>query len=139
MTFFIATMDYDTMTLRYANAGHCSPWHVRKSTEIGPPKAKLLLGAGPRLGEKPEIHDIEEKSISIESGDMLVFYTDGLFEGKNLKGEMYGKKRARKVIESNYSKGESAVMTTLVKDFMAFNGNKSLDDDLTLVIASILK
>jgi sigma-B regulation protein RsbU (phosphoserine phosphatase) len=137
MTFFIGILDFDKMEMVYANAAHCPPWFI--APESGKPtKARMLMSAGPRLGETPEIEHIEEHTVALKSGDTIVFYTDGLLEGKNPEGAMYGKKRSRKVVETNYTRGEEQLVAAIVKDFLDFNGPKPLDDDLTLVAARIL-
>src|SRR5262249_37025683 len=128
MTFFIGTFDFESKKLTYVNAGHCSPWLVRKAGDTAPAKARLLLGAGPRLGENNNVEKIEEQSVPIQENDMIIFYTDGLLEGKDKSGEQYGKKRARKLIEANFPRGDSTVLGALIKDFMGFNGDKPLDD-----------
>jgi serine phosphatase RsbU (regulator of sigma subunit) len=136
MTFFISIIDFEKKTITYANAAHCPPWLVR-SGGGKPAKARILLSAGPRLGEGPEYPDIEEFTMPLEPNDLLLFFTDGLLEGKNADGAMYGKKRARNVLEANYGHSEEHVLNVLVKDFMDHNGDKALDDDLTLVAVAI--
>jgi serine phosphatase RsbU (regulator of sigma subunit) len=136
MTFFIGIIDFDTRTMTYANAAHCPPWLLQP--QPGKPiKARMLMSAGPRLGESPEIVEIEEHTVKLNPGDMIVFYTDGLLEGKNPEGHMYGKKRTRKIVESSYGRGEEFMVNSIVKDFLTFNGDKALDDDLTLVAAQL--
>ncbi len=136
MTFFIGIIDFDTREMTYANAAHCPPWFIQHTPGM-PPKARMLMSAGPRLGESPEIDEIQEHTVKLGPSDMIIFYTDGLLEGKNVEGAMYGKKRARKTIESAYGRGEEHMINAVVKDFLAFNGTKPLDDDLTLVAAML--
>ena len=70
--------------------------------------------------------------------DKQYVYRDGeIVEGKNPEGQMYGKKRTRKVVESAFGRGEEHMVNAIVKDFLAFNGDKPLDDDLTLVAAQL--
>ncbi len=136
MTFFIGIIDFESKTMTYANAAHCPPWYLQVNPGK-PAKAKMLMSAGPRLGEAPEIDEIQEHTQKLNPGDMIIFYTDGLLEGKNPEGVMYGKKRSRKVVESVFGRGEEAMVNAIVKDFMNFNGEKALDDDLTLVAAQL--
>ena len=135
MTFFVGIIDFETETMTYANAAHCPPWLIHRDPGQ-PPRARLLNSAGPRLGESSEIEPVREFTVKLQPNDMILFYTDGLLEGKNAAGAMYGKKKARKILESFYGRGEDALVDTLVKDFMEHNGTKALDDDLTLVAAT---
>ena len=74
----------------------------------------------------------------IAPNDILLLYTDGLMEGKNVAGEMYGKKRSRKVVEAALDGGPEKVVTQLMADFLQYNEGKALDDDITLAAALIL-
>jgi sigma-B regulation protein RsbU (phosphoserine phosphatase) len=136
MTFFIGVIDFDTGTLSYASAGHNPPWLFKKDGESF--KLNSLTAAGNRLGEAREYGEFEEKSISISKGDILFLYTDGLTEGKNTAGDMFGKKKVRKLVEAKVAAGPRLVIDALMKDFMAHNEGKPLDDDVTIAVASIL-
>lgn len=133
MTFFVGIADFDAKTLTYASAGHNPPWLYRARAGGGY-KSESLVSKGPRLGESLYVPSYDEKTVELGADDMLVLYTDGLLEDKNEEGTQYGKKRARKVIESHLAEGPKAVTTQLVRDFMSFNGSKPLDDDLTLAV-----
>lgn len=134
MTFFVGVIDFDRMTITFSSAGHNPPWLFRKDKTL-----KSLVATGMRLGEKRDTTDFEEISVPISEDDILLLYTDGLMEGKNQSGEMYGKKRARKVVEAALETGPNGVIIALTADFMAHNGTKPLDDDLTLACAHIKK
>jgi sigma-B regulation protein RsbU (phosphoserine phosphatase) len=91
MTFFVGVIDLEARTMTYASAGHNPPWLVSGAT--GPkPKHRSLVASGQRLGEAREVHEFEEKTVPLTEGDILFLYTDGLMEGRDLSGEMYGKK-----------------------------------------------
>jgi serine phosphatase RsbU (regulator of sigma subunit) len=81
----------------------------------------------------------EEKTVTLKENDTLFLYTDGLMEGRDSSGVMYGKKRTRSVVESAIESGPQNVVNTLMQDFMNHNGEKELDDDITLAVARILK
>jgi serine phosphatase RsbU (regulator of sigma subunit) len=70
---------------------------------------------------------------------LLFLYTDGVTEGKDLSGEMYGKKRVRKKVESALEGGPDAVIRSLVDDFTAHNQGKAFDDDVTLAVVKFLR
>jgi serine phosphatase RsbU (regulator of sigma subunit)/HAMP domain-containing protein len=138
MTFFVGVIDFDTGKMRYASAGHNPPW-VFKKDEKGSFTLNSLAANGTRLGEAMNAAPFEEKSIQVAPGDILFMYTDGLTEGKNHSGAMYGKKKVRKRVEASLARGPKAVVSDLMKEFLAHNGEKPLDDDVTLAVASILK
>ena len=138
MTFFVGVIDFDTGKMSYASAGHNPPW-VFKKDEKGSFTLNSLAVDGTRLGEAMNAAPFEEKSIQVAPGDILFMYTDGLTEGKNHSGDMYGKKKVRKRVEASLARGPKAVVSDLMKEFLAHNGDKPLDDDVTLAVATILK
>jgi serine phosphatase RsbU (regulator of sigma subunit) len=138
MTFFVAVLDFDAHALQFASAAHNPPWLFSKNAD-GTYKMSSLVAKGQRLGEARDGESYESKTIEFKQGDTLFLYTDGLLEGKNLAQEQYGKKQARKILESVMNKEPTQVLNELVLDFMSFNEGKALDDDVTLVLARILK
>jgi len=136
MTFFSCVLDFEKMTLTYANAGHNPPWLFSKN-DAGF-KLSSLTADGPRVGESRDTGPYTEKTVKFARGDLLFLYTDGLVEGKNVRDEQFGKKRARSLVTGALDAGPDGVIETVMKDFMEHNTGKSLDDDVTLAVARIL-
>jgi sigma-B regulation protein RsbU (phosphoserine phosphatase) len=136
MTFFVGTVDFEAGTLTYASAGHNPPWLFKKDGDSF--KLQSLTGVGQRLGEARDVPPYEEKTVALADGDILFMYTDGLMEGKDAGGAMYGKKRTRKLVEAHLASGPDQVIAELVKDFTEYNAGKSLDDDITLAATQIV-
>jgi sigma-B regulation protein RsbU (phosphoserine phosphatase) len=137
MTFFVGVIDFETLTLSYASAGHNPPWLFSKDGDRF--TLHSLTAQGMRLGEGREAPAFEEETVDFSPGDMLFLYTDGLMEGKDLQGEMYGKKRTRKMVEANLAGGPQAVIEKLMTDFLKYNEGKDLDDDVTLATCVFLE
>jgi serine phosphatase RsbU (regulator of sigma subunit) len=138
MTFFMAVIDLEAGTVTYANAAHNPPWLMKH--EGAGFKLNSLVSVGTRLGEAAQLaQPFQDKVMSFAPGDLFFLYTDGLTEGKNLAGEMFGKKKVRKFVESQVASGPDAVVATIMKDFMAFNEGKALDDDVTIIAMSLGK
>ncbi len=135
MTFFSCVLDFDTMKMTYANAGHNPPWHFTSNGSGF--KLNSLTAEGPRVGESRDIEPYREKTVSFSRNDLLFLYTDGLPEGKNLEGEQFGKKRVRRIVEASVANGPDAVIERLMVEFMEHNAGKDLDDDVTLAVARI--
>lgn len=139
MTFFAGVIDFKKRVLTYASAGHNPPWLFQpKAGSESTFDLKSLTAKGQRLGESPDSAPFEEKQVSLTPNDILFLYTDGIIEGKNPEGAQYGKKQMRKVIEASLKSGPEALIQALVADFGAHNGDKPLDDDVTLTAAQIL-
>jgi len=138
MTFFIGFIDLDQMKLTYSSAGHNPPWLFRKDSD-GSYKLKSLTAKGQRLGEYRENEQFEEHTVDVGVGDQLFLYTDGITEGKNEQGEMFGKKRVRRAVEQGLPQGPRAVLDILVEEFLAHNGAKQFDDDVSLAVLELLR
>ena len=136
MTFFCGIIDFSKHTITYASAGHNPPWLFQKGANGF--TLKSLTAKGQRLGESPNAPRYEEKTAKISTGDILFLYTDGVTEGKNKAGEMFGKKTVKKIVEANLQKGPDGIISNLMNAFNAHNGEKPLDDDVTLAAAVIL-
>src|SRR5262249_4319480 len=128
--------DFQARELTYASAGHNPPWLFQKEGDRF--ALKSLTAVGQRLGEARDVPAYAEKKMPIGVDDILFLYTDGLMEGKSLEGEMYGKKRVRKIAEEQVPQGPEALIQTLMTDFLKHNEGKSLDDDVTLAAVKVL-
>lgn len=137
MTFFIVVIDFNENTLTYSNAGHNPPWLFSKNDNNGF-TLKSLTASGNRLGEGRDTDSFEEKSIEFKAGDILFLYTDGMTEAKNTAGAMFGKKRLKQLVEGNLKGGPDKIIEVLTREIMEYNQGKALDDDVTLVAATLM-
>jgi serine phosphatase RsbU (regulator of sigma subunit) len=137
MTSFVAVFDLATRKLAFANAAHTLPWILRQ-TPSGPLVIPLAV-RGPMLGEKRDAAPYAEGSVVVEKNDILVLYTDGLTEGADAEGAMYGRKRARAVFAEASSRGPAAVVEKVMADLAAHAAGTPLQDDVTVVAARIIQ
>lgn len=90
----LVVLDFDAHTLRYCNAGHIAPLHVR---QVGPvPKVTALETNSPAMGLFPEIDPVE-REMSWQPGDALLFYTDGLADALSFGGAADGEEQVNKL------------------------------------------
>jgi serine phosphatase RsbU (regulator of sigma subunit) len=126
VTCFYAILDPKSGTLRYANAGHDLPylWHGCDCEE--------LRARGMPLGLMPGMI-YEEKEIVLDTGEGVLFYSDGLVEAHNPEGEMFGFPRLRALI-AQHAEEERALRDFLMKELHSFTGEEwEQEDDITLV------
>lgn len=135
MTFFVATLDFESGKVIYSSAGHNPPWLFKKNGDRW--AMKSLTAVGQRLGESLDNSSYEQHEQALDPGDILFLYTDGLTEGKNLSGEMFGKKRVKKSVETSVRLGPQETLQRLTSEFMQHNGEKALDDDVTIAIVQM--
>ena len=127
-TFFFATYDEKLHALTYTNAGHLSPMLVRDGG------VTLLEPTGTVVGAFP-IAAYEERTVSLEHGDMLVAYTDGLVEPENAYGEMYGEERLQDLLIKYTRADSSEVIARAMEAVVQWTGSSELQDDMTMVVA----
>jgi sigma-B regulation protein RsbU (phosphoserine phosphatase) len=127
-TFYFAMYDEAEHTLTYTNAGHLSPMLVRGG------KVSLLEPTGTVVGAFP-FAVYEEKTVSLEHGDMLVAYTDGLVEPENAYGEMYGEERLQELLIKYTHADSSEIIARAMEAVVQWTGSLELQDDMTMVVA----
>jgi serine phosphatase RsbU (regulator of sigma subunit)/predicted ester cyclase len=127
VTCFYAILDPESGGLRYANAGHDLPY-VRR----GGGDADELRARGMPLGLMPGM-EYEEKELVLEAGEAALFYSDGLVEAHDLKGEMFGFPRLRKLI-AEHGDEEGSLGDSLLEELYSFTGEGwEQEDDITLL------
>jgi predicted ester cyclase len=126
VTCFYAILDPESGTLSYANAGHDLPYLHR-----GRGEAEELRARGMPLGLMPGM-SYEEKEIELDVGEGIFFYSDGLVEAHDPKGEMFGFPRLRaRVAEHAEERSLGAFLLEVLYSFVG-EGWKQ-EDDITLL------
>jgi len=93
------------------------------------------LTLGFPIGLEQNIHDfVSEVDIKLESGDVVVLYTDGITEAFNLKREQYGLTRLCEVIKCNYERSSAEIKQAVIENLRDFVGEQKVYDDVTLVV-----
>ena len=125
VTCFYAILDPKSATLTYANAGHDLPYLHRNGD------AEELRARGMPLGLMPGM-DYEQKEIELDCGQGVFFYSDGLVEAHDPKGEMFGFPRLRELIAEHAE--EAALVDYLLEELYSFVGEGwEQEDDITLL------
>lgn len=135
MTCFASILDPRRRTITYANAGHNFPYLFRPSAADGN-DFQVLMSRGNRLGDLEE-STYQEKTHPLQPGDVLVWYTDGIVECENDRGEEYGEKRFRAAIRRAADLDPVAMRESVVSAAGQFFGDRARKDDITMVFARI--
>jgi predicted ester cyclase len=127
VTCFYAVLDPKRGHLEYANAGHDPPYLRRSSGAAEELRARgMPLGLMSGMG-------YEEKETILKAGDSTLFYSDGLVEAHDPKGEMFGFPRLRALI-AQYSEEERWLGDFLLRELYTFTGEGWYqEDDITLL------
>jgi serine phosphatase RsbU (regulator of sigma subunit) len=139
VTLAYAVLDLESGTLDYANAGHNPPMVMRSQEHC----LERLGRSGMALGVLPD-SSIESRQVTLEPGDFLVFYTDGVTEAFSPDGDIYGEERLCRTIEAaacwSHAEADPGQVTSqeileAIDDSVSeFVGEAPLPDDLTLVV-----
>lgn len=125
-SIFMAIFDQPNRTLHYVNAGHnCEPLLKRNG------RIKKLKAKGHPICNAFDKIEYEEHVISLEKGDNLLFYTDGITEMKNASGVFFGEERLWKAFEERADIIQS--IGTYIENFEG-EGN----DDLALLDIKVI-
>jgi serine phosphatase RsbU (regulator of sigma subunit)/predicted ester cyclase len=125
VTCFYAILDPKSGSLSYANAGHDLPYLHRGGD------CEELRARGMPLGLMPGMR-YEEKEIELDVGEGVFFYSDGLVEAHDPKGEMFGFPRLRELIAEHGE--ERALGNFLLEELYSFVGEGwEQEDDITLL------
>jgi sigma-B regulation protein RsbU (phosphoserine phosphatase) len=134
VTAFYATLNYTTRRMKYIRAGHDRPVYYHAATS----QTSLLDPPGRFLGLLPDLL-IEEKEITVESGDTLVCYSDGVTDVvRPGDGEMYGLKRLSEIVSREGHRSAQALVDTIVNDIDSFREGEEQPDDLTLLVTKAI-
>ncbi len=113
--------------LFYINAGHPSPIMISGDQVIELETTGLIFGVLPEI-------DIRRSYIEINSGNILILYTDGIIERQNNLGEEFGKERLINVILENKTRSTEEVLNAIFLAANKFGTKRKWLDDSTVVI-----
>jgi phosphoserine phosphatase RsbU/P len=114
-------------TVETCNAGHCPPLLVRGGdvTEVEANGIPIGLFC---------VRDYSVRTLSLEPGDALVLYTDGVTEARNESDEEYGDERLARLVAGLAGETAQVIVNTCVADVAAFRGAARRNDDLTMMV-----
>ena len=132
VTLFYAVVDPATKMFTYVNAGHNPPLLFQSGGD-GPAELK---GTGIILGVMPEA-DYREETLNLESGDLILFYTDGVTEAINPDEEQFGEKRLIETVTGCRNLPPAEIIGRIRDAVTEFSGDEPQFDDLTLMVLRV--
>jgi serine phosphatase RsbU (regulator of sigma subunit) len=132
ITFFFCVLDPSTGVLAYANAGHNPPFLVRGDGEI-----VMLPGGGPPLGILAAA-PYSENRITMNPGDVLAIYSDGVTEAQNPVEEEFGEDRFGDVLRQNRGRSATDIVNAVNAALAQWAAGAPPADDITMVVAKRL-
>ena len=133
ITIAYAVLPKDSGIVTLARAGHTEPLVWRSSTG----QVEVVKSGGLAVSvDKGDVFERVTKDVSItmETGDVLLLYTDGVNEATDHKGLEFGEERIKTVLGLAAPNGAQAVVDALCDSVKTFAGSEAQADDITLVV-----
>jgi sigma-B regulation protein RsbU (phosphoserine phosphatase) len=128
-----AVLERDRGVVTLCRAGHDAPLLYKASdqtvSKINPPGMALGIDSGGVFNRVTG-----DFSLTLESNDCLVLYTDGVTEALDSDGEEFGMAKLIKAIQASASEGAAGIITRLTDDLREFVGPYPQYDDITLIV-----
>ncbi len=129
VTALYAELDEATGVVRLANAGHCEPIVVRADGTAG----TVRRAGDPPLGVMAG-RQFAERSVSLEPGEMLFLYTDGITEAVNVEGEQFRMARLVEIAQASAGRSPQELMLAVIGRVEKFSAGTLQADDITCLV-----
>ena len=139
VTCFIAVVELDTGKVTYVSAGHESPYILTSDTASedaanGNGTRTSLEGTrGVAMGVM-EGFQYQSREITLEPGQSLVIYSDGLTDMINLAGDIYGRERLEASLDAVTGQSPLAIVDYMWEDIATFSQGTAAADDRTCLV-----
>ena len=129
VTLFYAVLDARTLT--YVNAGHNPPFLIRDGEITLLDKHGIAMGAVEDAG-------YEDTAVGLKSGDVVVFYTDGVTEANDAAGNQFGEQRLYDVARAGSGLSAQQLVDKIRSEVLAFGRGAQQFDDMTMVVLKVV-
>ena len=128
VTVFYGIINVNTGDICYCNAGHNPPFILKHDGKVEqlPTMGDSMVGALDGL----EYH---ESTLTLEKGDALVMYTDGVTEAMNIDYKQFGEERLKDTLEDVAMHNCQEMVEAIKSDVAAFAGDAEQSDDITVL------
>ncbi|HEY42721.1 MAG TPA: SpoIIE family protein phosphatase [Anaerolineae bacterium] len=133
LTLVFCLIEPDSGEVTYVNAGHNPPllYHSDKNELTELSRTGIPLGI-----DEEASYDQETKTLN--SGDFILFYTDGICDAVNSQGEEFGMERVRRVLLDHCQESAEEILVALERSSSDFTGSTAPFDDITVLIAKCM-
>ena len=130
-TLFFSVYDEQSGRLSYSNAGHLPPLLIRRGAVEPLDVHGMVVGAFPFAG-------YECGAVTLEPGDLLVAFTDGVTEPENAYGEEFGEERLRELLLRHADRPAKEIIAAVMTEVVEWTDDPTLQDDMTMLAAKRL-
>lgn len=142
ITMTYGVIDVERREMTFARAGHCPLIHVPADQPPGRRKARLLVPDGLVVGlqiDDGAMFDglLQEQTISLAPGDLVVWFTDGISETMNEAFDCFGEERLAQVVEQYAHLPFDQLRSYILAELRAFASGADQHDDMTMILMKI--
>ncbi|MGA7617010.1 MAG: SpoIIE family protein phosphatase [Thermoanaerobaculia bacterium] len=127
ITLFAGRLHPESGRVEYTNAGHTPPYWLHAGEPRIVSDAHLLLGMFPDPG-------YQTAELTLEKGDALVLFTDGVSEADDASGAEFGDSRFAEVLSALHGERAEEIVEQIELAVMRFIGERPVADDLTVLV-----
>lgn len=133
ITLFAMEINPAAMELKWVRAGHDPGW-LFCSTDNS---IVSLIGPGIALGVDPDFIYSANNRDQLESGDVIIIGTDGIWETINTEEQQFGKHRLEQIVSQNLTRSATEISDSLIAAVSQFRGTQNPEDDVSLVVIKV--
>ena len=142
ITMTYAVLDLDRGTMTFARAGHTPMLHLCRVSG-GEPRAHILVPSGMVVGLRIDgaaekfAELLEEDSVELAQGDVIVLYTDGITEAMNPESDLFGDSRLSRIVEEHGHLESAELRERILREIESFVGSADQHDDMTMILLKV--
>jgi sigma-B regulation protein RsbU (phosphoserine phosphatase) len=144
ITMIYAVVDLRERSMTYARAGHTpliyvpGPWNDDAASR----HARVLAPDGLVLGLKLDNGEmferlLQQQTIPLRSGDLYLFFTDGISEAMNAADDCFGEQRLATLVEEHAHLPSDELRERVLREIEAFVGGAGQHDDMTMILLKV--
>lgn len=130
VTMFYSVLNVQTMTLRFASAGH-EPMMLYRAKSKSVEWLKTEQGFPLKL---MATDDFDEKEVKIEDGDKVILYTDGMIERRNEQKEFLSNEQIEEWVIQLGDLPAQVFVDAMMKKVYEYNPSTPFEDDVTMFV-----
>ena len=142
ITMTYAVLDLNQGIATFARAGH-TPLIYLPSRGVPEPAAQVLVPSGMVVGLRIDgaaqkfAELLEEHTLELGAGDVLVLYTDGITEAMNSESDLFGDSRLSRIVEEHGHLDSAELRERILREIEAFVGGADQHDDMTMILMKV--
>lgn len=143
ITMSYGVIDRHAGTMTYCRAGHTPLIFLPGAGSPLPGVAQVLIPSGLVVGLRipgaaEKFADLlEEETIALSTGDVVVFYTDGISEAMNPLNDLFGDSRLSRIIEEHGHLSSGELRERILREIESFVEGADQHDDMTMILLKV--